>query len=422
MDSMRGIFVSLVLVLLLLTGGSTSASAQGSPYNLFSFGTPVRSASPVLEAMGGVGAALQGTRTISDINPADWTWLGRARFDIAMRFEYMSATLGSAQDQQHSVHFDGITFGAPFWDDYKATVALGYLPMTSASSEIDNTDSIGTRNNVSTGGANLLFIGMGLRPTAGLALGLRLDMITGDIRHQDHIAFSNAESDSAEFERDYLFSGFRPTFGIELIGDSLGGVFDGLAIGGSYSLATSLSTTRETIITPISSSLDTTIDVGGVGRYPASFVLGLSYRFSPRYRAELDYASQDFSTAFVYAPTSITGDTTLRKSTRISFGLERLANIAGEFGTSFGLDKWALRLGFSYSQLPFSPGLSGGVSEFALSGGVGIPISFESLMNLTAVFGQRRPTNANAAPNETFFRLGASVSLSEKWFSPTRRE
>ena len=102
--------------------------------------------------------------------------------------------------------------------------------------------------------------------------------------------------------------------------------------------------------------------------------------------------------------------------------MERMANVAGEFGTSFGMDKWALRLGFSYSQLPFSPDASTGVSEITLSGGVGIPVSAESLLNFTIAGGQRIPIVADQAPKETFLRLGASISLSEKWFSPVRRE
>ncbi len=402
---------------------TTSLSrGQGSSYNLIGFGSPVRSSNPVIEAMGGVGAALEGSRTINDINPADWTWLNRARFDVALRFEYSSSQLGSLQDQQHFVHFNGIAFGAPFWDDYKASIALGYSPLTSAASEIDYSDSIGTRSYVSKGGVNMLYLGVGARPTPGISLGARIDLITGDIRHQNRIAFNNTESDSGEFERDYLVSGVRPTFGIELIGDSLGDILNGFAFGASYSFATNLTSTRETIITPINSSLDTTMDVAGVGRYPASLVAGISYRLSYRYRAELDYSLQDYSTSYVYAPVAITGDPTLRSSNRIAFGIERAPNGSGDFGTSFGLDKWALRIGFSYGQLPFSPGASNGVKEFAISGGVGIPISYESLLNITAVAGQRLPTVTGEAPNETFFRLGASVSLSERWFVPTRRE
>jgi hypothetical protein len=151
-------------------------------------------------------------------------------------------------------------------------------------------------------------------------------------------------------------------------------------------------------------------------------VLGLSYQISRRYRVEADYAAQNFATAYVYAPTTSNGDTTLRNSTRVSFGIERLPNAAGEFGTSFGLERWGLRLGFAYSQLPFNPAGTGGVTELALSAGLGIPLGFETMLNLSATGGQRAPVNAGSAPKETFIRLGASISLSDKWFVPTRRE
>jgi len=397
--------------------------AQGSPYDLLGFGIPVRSANPVIEAMGGTGAALEGSRTINDLNPADWTWLGRARFDLSGRYEYSSIqSAGVDRGQQHNYHLDGIAFGSPIWSDYQASIALGYQAQTHASSEIDSTGPIGTTQYVSNGGANMLFIGLAARPTNWLAVGLRADLIIGDIRHQDHIAFNDAEADSGEFERDYTFYGFRPTIGIELIGDSISDGLRGFALGASYSLGASLTSTRETIITPVNSTLDTTIDVGGVGHYPSQLIAGLSYQFTHRYRAELDYATAAYSTAYVYAPAAITGDPMLRNNSRIAFGMERMANVAGEFGTSFGMDKWALRLGFSYSQLPFSPDASTGVSEITLSGGVGIPVSAESLLNFTIAGGQRIPIVADQAPKETFLRLGASISLSEKWFSPVRRE
>src|SRR5439155_21404124 len=106
-----------------------------------------------------------------------------------------------------------------------------------------------------------------------------------------------------------------------------------------------------------------------VARYPSGLAAALSYRFSRRYRTKVDYSAHDFSTAYVFAPSSIHREPTLQASARVGIGIERLANMNGDFGTSFGLDIWALRLGFTYSTLPLKPARSGGVNELALSAG-----------------------------------------------------
>ena len=397
--------------------------AQGSTYGPIGFGVPLRTGNATIDAMGGAGLALRGSRTINDENPADWTWLTEARFAVALKYDYIAATQpGFAQDVQQGVKVASAVFGAPIWKTIGASFAVGYVPLTDASNQINEVDSvIGTRQYSIKGGANLLFAGFAAQPIQGISLGARLDYLTGNIRHLDEVSFKDSTAGSGEFERDYLFNGVRGTFGLELIGDSVGGFLSGFTIGATYSLATNLTSTNETVITPISSSLDTTIDTAGVGRYPASFAAGISYRLSRRYRAEADYFLQDFSTAYVYSPTAISGDPLLHSSNRISVGIERRPNVKGEFGTSFGLDRWGLRFGFSYATLPEYPTGSGGVHELSLSAGAGIPISLESMLNLSVVAGQRVPVSSAAAPKENFVRIGADVSFSESWFVPTPR-
>src|SRR5437870_3379505 len=93
---------SSFIVFAVLMLASSFVNAQGSSYNFIGFGLPVRSADPGIEALGGAGAALLGSRSINDINPADWTWLARARFGIALDFNYSSAQIGGVQEQQHN--------------------------------------------------------------------------------------------------------------------------------------------------------------------------------------------------------------------------------------------------------------------------------------------------------------------------------
>ncbi len=409
------------LFFLLFFGFSNLAHAQGSPYDVIGFGLPVQSGNETVEALGGTGVALRGSRLVNDLNPADWTWINRARFGASLHYNYDNATQNGTIDQQQNIQFSGATFAAPVWNAVSGAIALGYVPLTNATDNIDENGSVSTQNYIIRGGTNLVFAGFAARPTPAIGLGARLDLITGDIRHIGEVTFDDSEAGIGQFERDYIFDGVRPTFGIQLIGDSLSDALSGITIGATYSFAAKLNSTKETINTPLS-TLDTTIDESGVGRYPAALSAGISFRLGRRYRAEADYFAQDFSTAYVYSPQAISGDPLLGTSNRIAFGVERVPNLGGEFGSITGLDRWGLRLGFSFGTLPvLSPG-AGTVREYAISGGIGIPISLETLLNLSIVAGQRTPQVVGSAPNETFLRLGADVNFSEQWFVQTRRQ
>jgi hypothetical protein len=415
---MKKSFSTSVIVCALLMAFSQIAAAQGSSYNLIGFGTPVVGSDPVSGALGGAASALVGTRSVNTTNPADWTWLTRTRFETALRYEYDKQELGAAHGAVHNVHFSGFTFAAPFWSDLNGVLSAGYIPLTDAGSEIAVTDSLGSRTYRSSGGANAAFIGAAIRPAKMLAVGARLDLITGNIRHQDNVVFTDPSVASSTFERDYFFHGLRPTIGLQFIGDSVN--VSGLTIGASFSPATSLVSTRESIFTP-NTGVDTTVGLDADGKYPAAIAVGASMRFGNRYMAVADYSMQDFTSSLLYGPAG-TSDPSGAAGSRVSVGLERRANVAGEFGTSYGMDTWALRLGFYFSTLPVEPVGSGGVNEMALSAGVGVPVGLESMLNLMATFGQRTPATANSAPKESFLRLGASISLSERWFVPTRRD
>jgi hypothetical protein len=392
--------------------------AQGSPYNLIGFGTPVIGNDPVTASLGGSGVALEGTRSVNPINPADWTWLGRTRFESSLRFEYDKTELGSQSGSMHNVNFSGFTFGAPVWSGTNAAIAAGYIPLTNAGAEIHVTDTLGERTYRSKGGANMAFLGFAMRPVTSVAVGARLDLITGNIRHEDNVVFNAQNVASSTFERNYYFHGLRPTIGLQFIGDSAN--LHGVTIGASFSPSTSLTSTRESVFTP-STGFDTTVAVEQAGTYPMTLAVGASVRFGNRYRALADYAMQDFTSALLYGPDG-SSDPNGAKGSRIGFGVERFANIAGEFGSSYGMDTWALRLGFYYSSLPIAPAGSGGVNEMAVTAGIGVPVGFESLLNFAISAGQRSPVNSATAPKETFLRLGASISLSERWFVPTRRD
>ena len=124
----------------------------GSAYDNIGFGLPTRSGNAVTDALGGTGVALNGSRIVNELNPADWTWITQARFGVSLSYDYVNAAQGPSQDVQQNVQFGGGTFAAPIYEPLNAVIAVGYLPITDANNETVVNDSLGARTYYSRGG------------------------------------------------------------------------------------------------------------------------------------------------------------------------------------------------------------------------------------------------------------------------------
>ena len=85
-------------------------------------------------------------------------------------------------------------------------------------------------------------------------------------------------------------------------------------------------------------------------------------------------------------------------------------------------ERTGLRLGASYGTLPFRPDAKMKISEMSFTAGIGLPLNLETLFDFSASLGLRTPQVTSTAPSEFFFKLRASISISEKWFVPLRRD
>jgi hypothetical protein len=371
--------------------------------------------------MGGTGYASTDPRLVNALNPASWTWLARARLESEIHFDIVQTNTATQEGRNQNLRFGGFVFGAPVWNAHSMSIGLGVQPITDANGQIDFGDSVSTRSYRSEGGVSMLFGGVSGMITSGVSLGGRFELLFGNIRHLTDLQFSDINTASGSFERDYSINGSRGTFGLLIAGDSIAPAFHGIHLAFGFSLATKLNTTQRTVVTPFNTDLDTTIETVGVGSYPASIQAGIGISLSDRYRAYGDVHLQDFSAAYLYSTSSSpVADSSLRSTNRFAFGIEKVPNMVGEYGISSFWDRLGLRLGASYYVTPFRPAGSGGINEVAISAGVGIPISYESLLDLAITVGQRTPTTLNAAPTDKFIRLSGSISLSERWFVPSR--
>lgn len=419
----RSIAGKIAVVVAVLGLAPYAAFAQGSSFDLLGFGEPIASRNAHIQSIGGAGTGLTDPRIVSDLNPASWSFMNRARLETGGRWDYTSSTQGDLFSTGSNFRFDGFAFGAPFWNDYAASLSLGFQPLTDAAAAIKSTDTAGTRSYRSEGGVSMGYIGAAFQASSGIAIGARFDLLFGNVRHVSQVTFEDANIASGDFQRAYAVHGLRGSFGLLLNGDSLGSGFKGLSLGASFTPGVSLTVTRRTEITPLNTALDTTIESKGTGNLPSTIAVGIGAKFETRYRVSADLKIENYSSAYLFSDqSSSAGDPLLRNSTRIGIGIERFANISQEFGSSGFWSNLGLRFGGYYYQTPFNPVGSGGINEMALTAGIGIPFGLESTLDLSLTAGQRTPTNVDSAPKDQFFRLGVTLGFAEKWFNPTRRE
>jgi len=415
----------LATLAILLCGilASTQSRAQGSPYDNLGFGRPIEAWNAHIDALSGAGVALTDPRIVNGPNPASWSWLTRARLETELHFDITQSTqqnFPTAKNQD--LHLGGFVFASPVWDKYRLGLALGFRPLTDALATSSTSDSTQNNSYRSQGGASEAFLGIAGQPIQGIALAAEIDVLFGNVRHLSQVSFTDATAATSNFERDYALSGLRGTFGLLFSGDSIAQALHGVSFGAVFTTPSSLKTAIRTVITPVTSTLDTELSTSSNGYYPGSVTLGLGFRVGARYNIVADYALQDFSTSYLSSDQFATGDPSLGASTRYSIGVERLPAIGNEYGSLGFWDRLGLRLGASYYQMPFRPAGSTGVNALAGSFGLGIPISLESLIDLSFTAGTRAPVIANTTPSDLFFRIGATISLSERWFVPTRTD
>lgn len=410
---------------LLLCSGlmSSRAVAQGSPYSFLGFGDPIGSTHSHLLGTSQAGVALTDPSLINELNPATFSVLQRTTIDVRLRYAFDRATLGADDGSRQLIKLGGLSAGTSVWNAAGMGIAIGFTPITDAEAQTQRLDSLGNTIYKRAGGLSQFYLGLAARPFGALALGGRLDILFGNIRTQSEANITGSDITAGIFQREYGESGLRGTFGFLLSLDSLFPQLRGLTIGVAYSSAASLTSTQRTIVTPISTTLDSTIEVKGYGSYPSSIRIGLATRLGDRYRIEADLTGQDFSNSEVFSPTStITGDPNLGSSNRYAFGFERMALGPEDARGAAFWDKIGVRGGVTYAQLPFRPAPGVTVTELGGSLGLGIPFGAGSSVDLSMEFGVRTPSNANLAPKDTYLKMSVTMMLAEKWFVPFRRD
>jgi hypothetical protein len=307
-----------------------------------------------------------------------------------------------------------VAFGIPIDKEYQSSLLLEASPYSNVNYATQTQDSVVKQDFYGTGGLSLLSLGASVSPVNKLTIGAKLNFIYGRLRQVGNFTFFDATFTNSEIQRSDFYSGFNFTMGgiYEGFGDLLGSsVLQPLAVGFVFTIPTTLSVNRESVLTTSQSTDTTATNVGNVD-LPLSYGAGLAYLISDRYYVTADIYHQQWENAAFFGKTL----PEIRNTTRLGVGFEALPQRDLE---TF-LKRVAFRCGFYYNQTSYvfhgTP-----INELFVTGGVGIPIGPDARLDVNLHLGTRG-TTSNGLQKDTILRLTVSVSASEAWFMKVEDE
>ena len=401
---------ALALIILVGVVADIPAYAGGSVYSRFGVGDLLRYGGGRLDAMGGTGIALSGDGFLNLLNPAGIGKISLVRISGGFDFSNYSSTDALGSGRYARGNFKSVAFGIPVDKENGVALLLAATPYSSVNYATLAQDTIVEQDFYGAGGLSLLTFGASVSPIKHLSLGANLNYVHGRIEQAVNFKFSDPTFLNSEIDRSDFYSGFNFT---------IGGIYEGfgtstlapLSVGFVLSTPTSLSVSRQSILTT-SESTDTTATNAGNVELPVAYGLGLSYLIGNQYYITGDVYHQQWENATFFGNKL----PEIRNSTRFAIGFESLPHRE----TDPFLKQIAYRAGFYYnSSSYFFSGTQ--INEVFVTGGLGVPIGPDAKLDIGLELGTRGRTS-NGLQRDTIFRLSVSVSASEAWFLKVEEE
>jgi hypothetical protein len=386
------------------------AHAGGSSYSRYGFGDILRYGDSRIYAMGGTGIALVDDGSINLLNPAGMSRISFTRFSAGFEYDGFSSKDSSGSSFYSTGGFQGLAFAFPISRENGIVMSIEATPYSKVNYAISSSNfdilSGSMQHQTFYGSGGLSYLGLGLSgsPLNILHLGGRLNYMYGHTRQYQTSGFDNGDYTSTTFDRSIYYSGF--TFTLGAIYEGIDQLLDlpslhNLSLGLTLRTASSLDANAERIY----SEGDTT-NQNGTADIPLSIGLGLSYLHQGRYRFLGDFVFENWGNLKPFALDPVT----LRNSYRTSIGFEAIP----EKGADTYWKRIFYRAGFAYNSTYYQ--INGvGINELLMSGGVGLPMGYESWINIGLQVGLRGTTD-NHLQKDIIVRFSVAVSASELWF------
>jgi len=426
-----------VALMLTAAAGTAMAGSGGSTYTLLGLGDIRYTPGARAEGMGDAGLALLSPAYIDGMSPATWSRLDRVRLEGSAFYEGFNSTDGLTSRYLARMDFHGALMAIPISPVEGVVVVMGFMPYSEVnydtytaavvpSESVDPVtgvhDSLGYQiHQTGTGGLTRGEIGASWAPTRDLSFGASFNYLFGTINHAaQQIPLTSGASGGTFTDKNSL-SGVDFTFGTVFTGlGALTSALNTVSIGGVVTTRTNLHTSRITTydFTPGPSGVDfRDTSAGTTGRIavPFAYGVGIACQPSTRWTFAADYSAQPWAQAD-FEGSSPYG---IRNSWRFGVGAERAGSTEM---TARSFERWAYRLGYSYVATYYA--VNGErINEWDVTGGVAIPLTGESRVNVAATYGGRG-TIAGGLVKDKIFRLTVSLHISDvlPWFVPTPEE
>lgn len=397
---------SRILILLFIL--PAFATAGGPAYSRFGIGDLLFYGGSRSYSMGGAALALSGDGFINRINPAGLAGISRTQFSGAFEFVRSSFEDPSGSSSFGRGSFQNIAFAIPISVDAGAVLFGEASPYSMVKYTVERRESQPPVASQQTfwgdGGLSSLSLGTSYRPFDDLSIGAKFNYVYGAIRQITKTDFDDGTFADNQTETSFFHRGSNFTFGIAYHG------FTSVpsrkfTVGLLITTPSRMSVKRERLLNTGGIS-DTTLVERSKTDLPLTLGAGVSYAVSDRILLAADVLSQQWENAEFFGAKS--GD--IRNSTRIGIGGE----ILPRRDPSTYFERVAYRAGFAYNASYLR--LNGqSVNEWYITGGIGLPLGFESQVDIGFQYGVRGTLASNLI-KDTFFKLSISMSATEAWF------
>jgi len=412
------LFLNYIVVFIFVFIGIINA--QGGPiYSRYGIGDQIHSSTSRRLGFGSLGSAVIDKDYVDGYNPASWTDLQFTRFGLSLK--YLGANYS---DQNNSafytnVIFSGFTIGFPVQRDLGISMAIGLIPVSALSYEINENKSnihFGDYNETFSGKGSVskLFFGSSIKIPTNASIGATIEYYTGTNNYKSSLAFlETSEFTDVSYETRYKYSGVGST--ISLI---TGNIIELFGESDTELRLSALANFTSDLITDTSLATNTSIGelipIEGetITKLPTKYTFGASLDWNQKYLLLFDFLFQPW-TEYQFNGKY---DSNLKDLTKYSLGFEYKNKILGIHATTF--EQMSFRAGISYEETQYTfNGIN--INTMSVHGGVTIPFGDINLIDFSISAGVRGTTDSNLIKEE-FISGAMTLTLGELWF--VRRE